>query len=165
METIFAQGVYYFRGPGGNYALAEEYFNRCLRLQPNDVTIYGELCDLIPRRGRWLEAIATYRRATQLDPRYLRLIEPFANLLWAGRRYDEATAEYRRVMELTSGDEHSQTLYRVGLLQFMSSGSTRQMAEWLAQLPPEQEGSPANLKRRGDCAQSSSRAMTCSHWP
>jgi tetratricopeptide (TPR) repeat protein len=76
---------------------AEESFRKALELSPGSAEIYGHFSWMLASLTRWDEAIATARRAQELDP--VTNLSDLANTLLRAGRVEEALAEARRSVE------------------------------------------------------------------
>jgi TolB-like protein/Flp pilus assembly protein TadD len=132
-EVIESQGNYYYYGYR-DYARAAEHYQRVLVIRPNSGFAFAQIGFLYRRQGRWVEALASGRKAAQLDPRDLGLVGGLFDTLQILRRYDETVTELRRATELAPGDLFvAASLHQ---LAFLARGSTREMDEWLASQKP-----------------------------
>jgi TolB-like protein/DNA-binding winged helix-turn-helix (wHTH) protein len=82
-----------------NFPLAEREFKRSVQLKPNieDAQGYGFFLSAMGRHG---EAIATMRRARDLDPLSPWQNRNLASALYYARRYDEAVEQFQKAAEL-----------------------------------------------------------------
>ncbi len=144
-EVILALGDYYalvYR----DYARADEQYQKLLRMRPNDASVYWSLGNIQRRRGQWAEALASYNRGIDLDPKNLTLALAKFGMLRGTRRYDEAMEEQRRIVEMSDGNSgHDRWLAQ---LSFLSRGSTREMEAWLAGLTEDEATSPGVIQVR-----------------
>jgi len=155
-EVIRAQGDYCYCVQH-DYPGAIEHYQKLVRLQPNEPTVYWSIANVQRRWGRWAEAVASYRKGTQLDPRNTYISLELVNLLGSGRRYPEAIAEQRRGVAL-----HPDTIrgrYILARISFLSCGSMRETQEFFAGLPKADHDSPLVIALRKDWAQ------TCGEFP
>jgi tetratricopeptide (TPR) repeat protein len=117
-----------------DYPRAMEQYEKFARLQPNEPTVYYSVANVLRRQARWAETAANYRKAIQLDPGDRRPARQLVRVLNFCRRFDEAIAEQRRFVALwpdALGEK-----YVLALLAFNARGSTKEMDEFLASLPP-----------------------------
>ena len=127
--TIFTAGAYYYYALR-DYSRAETQFERITREWPNDSLGYLMQGLVQRRQGKWVESLATLRRAAALDPRSPELARNLMISLRAMRRFDEAKVEQaKRVAILPESLRESFELAR---LDFMARGSTREVEELLA---------------------------------
>jgi TolB-like protein len=129
---------------------AAEQLQKLVRQQPNDSSGYFELANIQRRQGRWPDALASYRQATQLDPSNLNFARALYTLLRNGRRYQEARVEQARIVALVPGDIREQ--FGLVLLSFYANGSTREVDEWLGHLSDAEKNSAAGFTVRSDWA-------------
>ena len=144
-EVILALGDYYalvYR----DYARADEQYQKLLRMRPNDASVYWSLGNIQRRRGQWAEALASYNRGIDLDPKNLTLALAKFGMLRGTRRYDEAMEEQRRIVEMSDGNSGQDRW--LAQLSFLSRGSTREMEAWLAGLTEDEATSPGVIQVR-----------------
>lgn len=79
---------------------AESEFRRSIELNPNYATAHQWYADCLILMGRTDEAIASIRRAQELDPLSLIISRDAGRLFYFARRYDDAIAECRKTLEL-----------------------------------------------------------------
>ena len=109
-EAWLAQGAYRARvlrdWPGAleAYREAEKYL-------PNSSLLYEYMCNLETRLGRWRDAEKHLTRATELDPRNIRLWARTAqHVLQPLHRTAEAQAAVERALEIAPNDEEALTV-------------------------------------------------------
>src|SRR4029079_3499523 len=61
----------YAHRQAGDYASAEQAFQKYIELIPKDPNPYDSYGELLLKMGRFDEAIAQYRKALQIDPNFL----------------------------------------------------------------------------------------------
>jgi len=123
-----------------DYDRATAAYEKIIRLQPNDATGYASLGLIQRRQGRWAAALATQRRAVELDPANIANVRNLISTFGYVRRWDEALALQRRVVALLPGqlrEEFALADYTLG-----ATGSHRAVDELLARLTPEQRELP-----------------------
>ena len=147
--TLHAQADYAYRVLR-DYPQAAEQFEKIARLFPNDEEVFHDLGVTQQLRGKWDEALAALRRAAQLEPRYARNNVDLRNVLIAGRRYAEAMDIRRVYLKAVRAENYDPNHPdpALGEIQFMASGSTREMEAWRASLTPAQAGTRDSLMRR-----------------
>jgi TolB-like protein/Tfp pilus assembly protein PilF len=79
---------------------AQAAFERALALNPGYATAHQWHANLLLALGRTDEALASMRRAHELEPFSLILNTAMGWVLYMSRRYDEAIAQYRATLEL-----------------------------------------------------------------
>jgi serine/threonine-protein kinase len=98
-EAHFAAGTYYFAGPRDNLMATREFALATAGL-PNAGRAHYGLATVLRRARRFEEALGSYRRAIELDPRQpTRLL----GLAWTQvtlRRFDEAEETFARLLAL-----------------------------------------------------------------
>jgi TolB-like protein/Flp pilus assembly protein TadD len=129
-----------------DYRRAQEEFQRLAVLRPNDATVYSSLGLIERRQGDWGTALASLRKATQLDPANGSYSDDLFDSLFRIRRYEEAALEKRRQLELDPDD--LQKAYGLVTLGFYAHGSTRETDEFFASLPATKAKSPRGLNLR-----------------
>jgi TolB-like protein len=156
-DVIDAYGSYLYYGKR-DYQGAAEQFERLASLQPNAPGHCSSLGLIARRQGRWPEALANLRRATQLDPGNASYCRNYAELLFNGRRYDEFVAEQRRKVGLLP--EQTQEAFDLATASFYSRGSTLEADQFLARLTPEEASSARGIfmrkvwaRQKGDFAE------------
>jgi Flp pilus assembly protein TadD len=100
-EAHIALGEW-FRMTERNYDTALKEFSIAAQAVPNDPEILEVTGVLYRRQGRWREALATFRRAQELDPRvpHHEVAQTAAML----RDWHTATGEFRHALELAPDD-------------------------------------------------------------
>ena len=98
-EAHAALGTY-LSGYGWDQAAAERELRRAIELKPNYPTAYHWLGIVLAFANRPDEAIATARRAEELDPLSLIISADTAFDLILSRRYDEAIAQAQKTLKL-----------------------------------------------------------------
>jgi DNA-binding winged helix-turn-helix (wHTH) protein/TolB-like protein len=83
-----------------DWAGAEQEFKQALTLNPNYPTAHQWYANWFSWLGRADEAIATAKRAQELDPLSLVISADLGGHLYRARRYDEAIAQFRKTLEL-----------------------------------------------------------------
>ena len=132
-EAWLAQGTYRYRVSHDLPGALQAYREAEKRL-PNSSLVNEYMVYVERRLGYWREAEAHVRRATDLDPRNLRLWtrtaadDVFANL----RKFTEAHAAIDRALEIEPNDQYS---IIVNSLLYQYEGRLPEAAEQLARLP------------------------------
>jgi len=133
-ESLIAQGAYRYRVLRDFEGAVLAYKEAQKRL-PNSSFPLQNLAFVLRRTGRWQEAEANFKRALELDPRDVTLLNAvggrFYNYL---RRFDEAHAALDRALEI-SPDSEAAHVNRAGLLQ--SEGRLTEAGQELARIPAE----------------------------
>ena len=86
-----------------HWAEAEVEYNRAIEMSPNDAAAHQGLADWLLCQGRTEEAVASARRAQELDPRAFNGTQIGA-LLFYGHRSDEAIRELRTALTIEPND-------------------------------------------------------------
>ena len=133
-ESWIAQGSYRYRVLRDFEGAIAAYQEAQKRL-PNSSLVYEYLAFVQRRLGRWDEAEANYKKALELDPRDIQLLNSLGNEFYAYlRRFDEALAIIERSLQLAPDDEVGHA-GKAGLLQ--ASGRLEEARLELAHVPPE----------------------------
>ena len=130
---------------------AIESYEQLARLQPNNPHVAWSLGDIRAMQGRWAEAAALLRKATQLDPGGYSYAQDLQSLLRGCRRYDEAIAEQRRFLTtIATGFDRRRAL---ALLTFAARGSTKETDDFFAALTEAGANTPQAVAARKEWAQ------------
>jgi TolB-like protein/Flp pilus assembly protein TadD len=146
-DVIEMRGNYYYYGYR-DYVRAAEQYQRLLRLRPNSADAHAQLGYLYRRQGHWGEALASLRKAAELDPRDGGHAQSIADTLQSLRRFDEAAEAWRHATELAAGDLFIAS--SVPLMAFYARGTTQEMEDWLkSQIPVAADETKLLYVRRG----------------
>jgi TolB-like protein len=133
-ESWIAQGSYRYRVLR-NFQGAVGAYQEAQKRLPNSALVHQYLAFVQRRLGQWNEAEANYKKALELDPRDIQLLNSMANEFYAYlRRFDEALAIIDRSLQLAPDDEVGHA-GKAGLLQ--ASGRLEEARLELAHVPPE----------------------------
>ena len=156
-DVMIERGYYYyycFR----DYGRAAEIFRSLLQVQPNEAALHNALASIYRRQGNWLEALQSFRRASQLDPLSRDYILQVQDVAFYGRRYDEAMAEQKVL--ITLGSSGLRDRWNFAMIPFFSRGSTREMEIFSAELDsvPSESSNALDMRKswavtRGDHAE------------
>jgi tetratricopeptide (TPR) repeat protein len=91
----FVRGVYDW-----DWSRAEKEFKRAIDLNPTYATTYEWYALCLSYMGRHKEAIATAKRAQQLDPLTLIISSVVGVVLHYAREYKQAVEEYKKILEM-----------------------------------------------------------------
>jgi TolB-like protein len=139
-DVIAAVGRYHYLAER-NYAKATEQFQRVLRTEPNSIEAWQYLGVIQRSEGRWLDALASNRKAVQLDPRSIVDARNFIGTLRMGRRWEEARAEARRLVAIDP--ELVASHFLLAQVAFAATGSVREfedVAAFYAKSHPSEKG-------------------------
>ena len=128
-EVISNTGLFYYYAMR-DYPQALAQFTRISREQPNNYAGPFLTSLVLRRQGRWVDSLASLRRAVELDPGSAELARNLMISLVAMRRYPEAVAEQERRVRLLP--ESLRESFEVARLKFFLNGSTREGDELLA---------------------------------
>jgi len=133
-ESWIAQGSYRYRVLRDFQGAVAAYKEAQKRL-PNSSLVHQYLAFVQRRLGQWNEAEANYKRALELDPRDIQLLNSMGNEFYAYlRRFDEALAILDRSLQLAPDDEVGHA-GKAGLLQ--AAGRLVEASHELAHVPPD----------------------------
>lgn len=118
-EAFFASGVYHHAIGAYDKALSD--FDRAEKGVPGDSRIFWRRATLLERAGRWDESIAAWRRAVELDPRNVSILEGQAWTYIFLRDYEQAERIHDRVLELRP-DLSEVYFMRKAVIPFMRDG-------------------------------------------
>lgn len=88
----------------GNAALAEEAFQRWIRITPQSAKAHFLLAEIQARRGQPEKAVASLERALELDPEYLQARTGLVTLLTRLGRLEAARAQMDKLRKLAPED-------------------------------------------------------------
>jgi TolB-like protein/cytochrome c-type biogenesis protein CcmH/NrfG len=128
-DVISGMGLYFYYALR-DYPRALEQVEQLTRLWPN--LYFGPfMTGLVQRRqGKWVESLASLRRAAELDAGSAEIARNLMISLQATRRYPEAIAEQERRVRLLP--ESLRESFEVARLKFFLDGSTKAGDELLA---------------------------------
>ncbi|HVF40399.1 MAG TPA: protein kinase [Gemmatimonadaceae bacterium] len=98
-EAHLALGLYWYWGLG-DYDRALVELTRADALEPSNAQVSLQLGNVRRRQGRWNEAITSYRKSADLNPRSHNAWFNLGETLLFVRRYDEAAGPLARVTDL-----------------------------------------------------------------
>jgi TolB-like protein len=131
-ESWIAQGSYRYRVLRDFQGAVAAYQEAQKRL-PNSALVHEYLAFVQRRLGQWKEAEANYKRALELDPRDIQLLNSMAGEFYAYlRRFDDALAIIDRSLQLAPDDEVGHA-GKAGLLQ--AAGRLEEASHELAHVP------------------------------
>jgi TolB-like protein/Tfp pilus assembly protein PilF len=144
-EVIASLGTYYYYG-FRDYSRANEQYQRLARQRPNDAGLFNSIGLIERRQGRWADALASMRRATELDVANLQYLNNLISCLAEGRRYDELASALRRKADLDPG--RLQVGADLALAAFHATGSTKEAEAFISRLTPDEAASPDGINAR-----------------
>jgi TolB-like protein/Flp pilus assembly protein TadD len=133
-----------------DYARATEQYEKLVRLQPNDPTVFSSLSLILRRQGRWAESLGYIRRALELDPGNISYLRNSLSTLKDGRRWDELRAAQRRLVALLP--EKLREQFDLADFEFTATGSLQAADDLLARLSPAERDSPVGIFYRKNWA-------------
>jgi DNA-binding winged helix-turn-helix (wHTH) protein/TolB-like protein/Tfp pilus assembly protein PilF len=83
-----------------NFAAAEQAFKRAIEREPNYATAHQWYAFNLMAMGRFNEAVAESKRASEIDPASLSINVAVGTALYFSRRYAEAADQFRKSIEL-----------------------------------------------------------------
>ena len=138
----------------GNFALAEEYFNRALQHTPRYAYLHVNLGVLKGAQGRPADAERHFLEAQQDDPGNPVSYRYYARWLDSVGRTDEAAVNARRAAELSPGDIEAQQLLAAIAASQRAQAQPETPEQWLARSLAEYRAGKFE-----DCIESSRRAL------
>ncbi len=134
-----ALGHYYYWGQR-NFAEALSEFTIAVEGRPSDALVVGSIGIVLRRQGRWDEALETFRRAAQVDPKSEVNALDLASTCGRMRRYEEGLAHCRRAIELAPGDIFPY-VFCARMLRFGGDlAGAREMLDRMPEKDPTQRG-------------------------
>jgi TolB-like protein/Tfp pilus assembly protein PilF/predicted negative regulator of RcsB-dependent stress response len=131
-ESWIALGAYRYRVQR-DFENALAAYQEALKRAPNNSFVYQYLGIVQRRLGKWQEAEVSYKRALELDPRDVALLNDMGNdFYFYLRRFDEAYAVLDRAQQLTP-DSEAVRANKVNVLQ--AQGRLDDARQQLSQLP------------------------------
>jgi len=108
-DVHVARGIFLYHGQR-DYAGALREFDLAEQVRPNDYNIKGHKAGVARRQGKWEEALTSYQRALELEPRNGRVALEIGNTLLFLGRYAEAQRYADRGMLITPGESRGAEL-------------------------------------------------------
>jgi TolB-like protein len=131
-ESWIAQGSYRYRILRDFEAAVSAYEEARKRL-PNSAIVFQYLAFVQRRLGRWQEAEANYKKALELDPRDVQLLNAMGNEFYNYlRRFDDAHAVLDRALEIGT-DSQTARANKANVLQIQ--GRLEEAARELSRIP------------------------------
>ena len=134
-EAHMALGTYAYHAKR-DYAGAEREYRLALRSAPNCAECILSIAALERRQGRWDDALASFRRSLELDPKNEFAIVEHVLTLDSMHKYDEAAAEADHQIRI-SAHPASAAVGRAWI-DYDRGGDTHAVREALARLPPDE---------------------------
>ena len=103
-EAWIAQGDYRYRVTR-SFTSAVQAYDEARKRLPNNSLVFLSMANVERRLGRWQEAEAQYRKASELDPRNLQMFEALGQLYGFLNRYDEAQATFDQALAIAPAEE------------------------------------------------------------
>ena len=144
-EVIAGTGSFFYFALH-DYSSALEHFERIARQWPNDYSGPFFIALVQRRQGKWVESLASLRRAALLDPGSPEIARNLVISLRALRHYDEAIVEQTRRVHLLP--ESVRESFNLALLHFHARGSTKEADDLLAGPIAERGGADTTSRRR-----------------
>ncbi len=103
----------------GQYEEALKYFDRALKIDPNDPYVLGYKGDALLDFGKFDEAVVIYKRALEIDPGDVITLANLGYTLSLLERYDEALVYYDKALSIEDDDfitlnNKGKTLFSLG---------------------------------------------------
>jgi len=132
-ESWTALGSYRYRVQR-DFSGALEAFEKAQQLLPNSSLVLTYTAYVDRRLGRWKEAETSYKKALELDPRNVQLLNSMGTEFYFYlRRYDEAIALLHRDLEISNSETSRANLANV----LQSQGRLIESAQELARIPAD----------------------------
>jgi TolB-like protein/Tfp pilus assembly protein PilF len=156
-ESWIALGAYRYRVQR-NFEAALAAYEEALKRLPNNSFVYQYLAIVQRRLGRWQEAEVNYKKALELDPRDVGLLNDMGNEFYFYlRRFDDGYAMLDRALQIAP-DSAASRANTVSLLQ--AQGRLEEADHELARIPEDAtdywvvsaRGNQALYKRHYDAA-------------
>jgi TolB-like protein/Tfp pilus assembly protein PilF len=133
-ESWIAAGAYRYRVQR-DFEAALAAYQEALKRLPNNSFVYQYLAIVQRRLGLWQEAESNYKKALELDPRDVALLNDMGNeFYYYLRRFDEGYAMLDRAQQLAP-DSAAVLANKVNLLQ--AQGRLEEAAQELARIPED----------------------------
>jgi TolB-like protein/Flp pilus assembly protein TadD len=133
-ESWIAQGSYRYRVLRDFEAAVSAYEEARKRL-PNNAIVFQYLAFVQRRLGQWREAEANYKKALELDPRDVQLLNAMGNEFYNYlRRFDDARAVLDRALEIGT-DSQTARANKANVLQ--TQGRLDEAARELSRVPED----------------------------
>jgi TolB-like protein/Tfp pilus assembly protein PilF len=133
-ESWIAVGAYRYRVQR-DFAAAFAAYQEALKRLPNNSFVYQYLGIVQRRLGQWQEAEANYKKALELDPRDVGLLNDMGNEFYFYlRRFDDSYAMLDRALQIAP-DSASARANKVSLLQ--AQGRLEEADQELARIPED----------------------------
>src|SRR6266487_3350369 len=133
-ESWLAEGAYRYR-VSRKFESALAAFEEARKRLPNDSTVYRYLGIVQRRLGRWQEAEVSYKKALELDPRDVTLLNDMGSTFYAYlRRFDDAHALTNQALRIAP-DSAPDRATKAGL--FQAEGRLEEARRELARIPED----------------------------
>jgi TolB-like protein/Tfp pilus assembly protein PilF len=133
-ESWLAEGAYRYR-VSRKFESALEALEEARKRLPNDPTVYRYLGVVQRRRGHWQEAEANYKKALELDPRDVTLLNDMGSTFYAYlRRFDDARALTDQALRIAP-DSAPDRATKAAL--FQAEGRLEEARQELARIPED----------------------------
>src|SRR5947208_1541378 len=133
-ESWLAEGAYRYR-VSRKFESALAAFEEARKRLPNDSTVYRYLGIVQRRLGRWQKAEVSYKKALELDPRDVTLLNDMGSTFYAYlRRFDDAHALTDQALAIAP-DSPPDRATKAGL--FQAEGRLEEARQELARIPED----------------------------
>ena len=141
-QAHLALGLCFYRAEGNFAAALNEFFIASTAL-PNDPEILKFAAWIYRRQGRWHEAIASYKRAQEIDPRNVdTALEAAVNYL---RVRDWPAAAEAANRGLAAEPNYGHFLVALGFIELVRNGNLAAMEAFYRQIPASFEWRPCAM--------------------
>ena len=82
------------------FDLSKKYFEKSLKIFPNNPIVFNNLGNLLREDGNISEAINCYDRAININKNYIEAINNKAEIFLLQRKFNKAIIEFNKVLEL-----------------------------------------------------------------
>ncbi|MGH8481517.1 MAG: adenylate/guanylate cyclase domain-containing protein [Nevskiaceae bacterium] len=131
-EAHIAKALFHYHG-SRNYEAALGELEIARRLAPGNASVHFWIAPIYRRQARWDEALASFDRATALDPLNTQYLSEHGGTLQMMRRYDEAGRMFERMAALER--ENPIVPLAVAYHHFFATGDLARLEKAVAALP------------------------------
>ena len=132
-EAWIAQGDYRYR-VARNFTGAVQAYDEARKRLPNNSLVFMSMANVERRLGSWHDAEANYRKAADLDPRNLQILEALGAFYGFLYRFDEAQATYDRGLAIAPNEED---IHARKASIFLAAGRLEDANKELARIPDD----------------------------
>jgi adenylate cyclase len=133
-EAHVAKALYHYHG-SRNYAAALGELEIARRLAPGSASVHFWIAPIYRRQDRWDDALASFERATVLDPLNTQYLSEYGGTLQMMRRYDEAERVFDRFATLEPESPFVPVI--IAYHHVFASGDLAPLEKAAAAMPPD----------------------------